>query len=229
MIDQYYNVSLNKTDEGKTMTNDIQTAEEIVNTEIQEIKQTIIVGIGGGGINVLDYLIKNDLKGVQFLVVHTDQEALNKSKATGKILIGSSMTNGKGSGGNPSIARKAAIKDQAILANALKNTNMAIIIAGMGGGNGTGAAPIIAQIARKNKAFTVGIVSTPFFFEGHLKMTQTKEGICRLREAADDIVIISNDKISENMNKSTSIKTAMDYIKNAFYLTVIGLLPLQTG
>lgn len=183
-----------------------------------------IVGVGGYGMKMLDYLIDNNLKGVKFLAVNTDREALNKCKASEKLLIGESLTGGLGAHGDPDIAEKAAIEDKDIIANALKNTHMAIIAAGMGGGTGTGAAPVIAQITNQCNAFTVGLVTMPFPFEGSLKNNQTEKWIARLRESTDIFNIVKNQMIFGKVDKKASIRASFDFIHNIQSQIIMGIL-----
>ncbi|GHV77258.1 cell division protein FtsZ [Spirochaetia bacterium] len=149
-----------------------------------------VIGTGGGGCNAVNRMIEHDLQQVDFIAANTDQQALNLNKAGTKLAIGAKSTCGLGAGGRPEVGEKAAMEDRDAIANVLKGANMVFVTAGMGGGTGTGSAPVIAQVAKEQGALTVGVVTTPFAFEGKKKMERAEEGIAKMREAVDTLIII---------------------------------------
>lgn len=163
--------------------------------DFDNIVQIKVVGVGGGGGNALDRMVEAGVKCVEFISVNTDHQALIRSKATQKIQIGEKITHGKGAGSKPEIGQKAAEESREEIAAALKGTDMVFITAGMGGGTGTGAAPIVAEIAREMGILTIGIVTKPFAFEGRRRMEQAENGISALREHVDSLVVIPNERL----------------------------------
>ena len=163
--------------------------------DLNYIVQIKVVGVGGGGGNALDRMVEAGVKCVEFISVNTDHQALIRSKATQKIQIGEKITHGKGAGSKPEIGQKAAEESREEIAAALKGTDMVFITAGMGGGTGTGAAPIVAEIAREMGILTIGIVTKPFAFEGRRRMEQAENGISALREHVDSLVVIPNERL----------------------------------
>ena len=154
-----------------------------------------VVGVGGGGNNVVNRMVLSGAQGVDFVAVNTDKQALNASSANYKIQIGEKLTGGKGAGSNPEVGRKAAEESRNQMAKALESTDMVFITAGMGGGTGTGAAPVVAEIAREAGVLTVGVVTKPFGFEGRKRMAQAEQGIEELRSKVDSLVIIPNERL----------------------------------
>ncbi len=175
----------------------------------QKIK---VVGVGGGGSNAVNRMIDADIKGVDFICVNTDKQALLRSKAPQKIQIGDKLTQGKGAGGKSEIGKKAAEETRNEVESAIKDADMVFVTAGMGGGTGTGAAPIIASIAKELGILTVGIVTKPFAFEGKKRMTQALGGIEELRKNVDTLIVIPNDRLLDISNNKTSL---MDAFKTA--------------
>ena len=163
--------------------------------DFDNIVQIKVIGVGGGGGNALDRMVMAGVKCVEFVSVNTDKQALQRSKATQKIQIGDKITHGKGAGSNPEIGQKAAEENREEIAAAIKGTDMVFITAGMGGGTGTGAAPVVAQIAREMGVLTIGIVTKPFAFEGKRRMEQAENGIANLREHVDSLGIIPNERL----------------------------------
>lgn len=163
--------------------------------DFDNIVQIKVIGVGGGGGNALDRMVSAGVKCVEFVSVNTDKQALQRSKATQKIQIGDKITHGKGAGSKPEIGQKAAEENREEIAQAIKGTDMVFITAGMGGGTGTGAAPVVAQIAREMGVLTIGIVTKPFAFEGKRRMEQAENGIANLREHVDSLVIIPNERL----------------------------------
>ena len=157
--------------------------------------QIKVVGIGGGGGNAVNRMVRVGVQGVEFLSINTDRQALAMSQATHKIQIGEKLTKGTGAGSNPEKGQRAAEESRDEIAAALKGTDMVFLTAGMGGGTGTGAAPVIAEIARDIGILTVGIVTKPFAFEGRRRMEQAENGIAALREHVDSLVVIPNERL----------------------------------
>ena len=167
-----------------------------------------VIGAGGGGSNAVNRMISAGVSGVEFIVVNTDLQALNSSNAPVKLGIGSKLTGGLGAGGKPEIGEKAAEEDTETLANVLRGADMVFVTAGMGGGTGTGAAPVIAKIAKEQGALTVGVVTKPFNFEGKVKMQLAEDGIAKLREQVDTLIIIPNQHLLKVVDKKTPIRKA---------------------
>jgi len=156
-----------------------------------------VIGVGGGGSNAVNRMIASDLQCVGYRVLNTDAQALLQSAAKQRVQLGQKLTRGLGAGGNPAIGQKAAEESRADLAQSLQGTDLVFIAAGMGGGTGTGAAPVVAEVARECGALTVGIVTKPFSFEGRRRMRQAEEGIARLSEHVDTLIVIPNDRLRE--------------------------------
>jgi cell division protein FtsZ len=156
-----------------------------------------VIGVGGGGSNAVNRMINSDLEGVSFRVLNTDAQALLQSSAESRLQLGQNLTRGLGAGGNPSIGQKAAEESKEELQQALEGSDLVFIAAGMGGGTGTGAAPVVAEVAKQSGALTVGIVTKPFSFEGKRRMRQAEEGISRLAENVDTLIVIPNDRLKD--------------------------------
>ena len=169
-----------------------------------------VVGIGGGGNNVVNRMVRSGVKGVDFIAINTDKQALNASSATYKIQIGEKLTNGKGAGSNPEIGKKSAEENRAQIAKALEDTDMVFVTAGMGGGTGTGGAPIVAEIAREQGILTVGVVTKPFGFEGPRRMRAAEAGIAELREKVDSLVIIPNERLKLATDQKITFANAFE-------------------
>jgi len=168
-----------------------------------------VISAGGGGGNALNRMIDANMTGVDFIAVNTDiQDLFKKSKADVKVQIGAEVTGGRGAGGNPEKGEKAALEDQVAIAEALRGADMVFVTAGMGGGTGTGSVPIIAKIARQLGALTVAVVTTPFEFEGRYKMRLAEEGIAKLREEVDTLIIIPNEHLFKVVDNTTSYNKA---------------------
>jgi cell division protein FtsZ len=167
-----------------------------------------VIGTGGGGSNAVNRMIVCGLQGVEFIAVNTDLQDLNKSNAEIKLQIGSKITCGRGAGGKPEIGEKAANEDRELIADALKDADMVFVTAGMGGGTGTGSAPVIAKVARENGALTVGVVTKPFEFEGRFRMRLAEEGINKMREVVDTLIIIPNQHLLNLVERRTPITEA---------------------
>ncbi len=169
-----------------------------------------VIGVGGGGNNVVNRMVKTGTKGVEFIAINTDKQALAVSSATNKIQIGEKLTNGQGAGSNPEIGRKSAEENRNQIAKALEDADMVFITAGMGGGTGTGAAPIVADIAKELGILTVGVVTKPFRFEGPRRMRQAEAGITELRDKVDSLVIIPNERLKLASDQKITMVNAFE-------------------
>ena len=169
-----------------------------------------VVGVGGGGHNVVNRMVKTGTKGVDFIAVNTDKQALAVSSATYKIQIGEKLTNGQGAGSDPEVGRKSAEENRTQISKALEDADMVFITAGMGGGTGTGAAPIVADIAKELGVLTVGVVTKPFRFEGMRRMKQAEGGITELRNKVDSLVIIPNERLKLATDQKITMVNAFE-------------------
>jgi cell division protein FtsZ len=168
-----------------------------------------VVGVGGGGGNAVDRMIEEDLEGVEFISVNTDAQVLKKSKAPVKIQIGQKLTRGLGAGARPEIGRQALEENREEMRKALDGADLVFITAGMGGGTGTGAAPLIAEMAREMGALTIAIVTKPFLFEGKKRMRQAEEGLSELKRSADTMIVVPNERLLSVVGKGTSFRDAL--------------------
>jgi len=169
-----------------------------------------VIGVGGGGNNVVNRMVRTGARGVDFVAVNTDKQALNVSAATDKIQIGEKLTHGQGAGSDPEVGRKSAEESRNQIAKALEDTDMVFITAGMGGGTGTGGAPIVAEIAREAGILTVGVVTKPFGFEGRRRMTQAEAGINELKTKVDSLVIIPNERLKHATDQKITFANAFE-------------------
>lgn len=178
-----------------------------------------VIGVGGGGGNAVQHMVTTDVEGVDFICANTDAQALNNMHAHSVIQIGGQMTKGLGAGANPDVGRQAALEDRDRIAEMLSGADMVFITAGMGGGTGTGAAPIVAEVARELGILTVAVVTKPFTFEGRKRLMIAEEGIKALKENVDSLIIIPNEKLLPVLGKNTSLinafNTANDVLKGA--------------
>lgn len=174
-------------------------------TDIQELTNIKVIGCGGGGSNAVNRMIVEGLKNVEFIAINTDKQALMLSNANQKIQIGEKLTKGLGAGANPEIGKKAAEESREEITASVKGANMVFITAGMGGGTGTGAAPIVAEIAKSMDILTVGVVTKPFPFEGKRRMRHAEMGIATLKEKVDTLVIIPNERLLNMADKKTTL------------------------
>lgn len=180
----------------------------IMDNENISYNQIRVVGVGGGGGNAINGMVESGIVGVEFLSINTDRQILENSKATHKIQIGEKVTGCMGAGGDPAVGRKAAEESRDVIADALRGADMVFITAGMGGGTGTGAAPVVAEVARELGALTVGIVTKPFKFEGRKRMDQAEDGIRDLEKYVDSLIVIPNERLKLLGDKSLSVKDA---------------------
>ncbi len=176
--------------------------------DLEQFANIKVIGVGGGGNNAVNRMIAAGLKGVEFIAVNTDAQALFLSQAANKIQIGAKLTKGLGAGANPDIGEKAAEESRDELVQALRGADMVFVTAGMGGGTGTGAAPIVAEVAKEIGALTVGVVTKPFTFEGKRRHTQAERGIVNLKSRVDTLITIPNDRLLQVIDKNTSIVDA---------------------
>lgn len=167
-----------------------------------------VVGVGGGGTNAVNRMIEAGVKGVEFIAVNTDKQSLEKSAATHKVVIGEKLTRGRGAGANPDVGFRAAEESKEEIANLLRGTDMVFVTTGMGGGTGTGAAPVVAKIAKEMGILTIGIVTKPFLFERAKRMSLAEEGIKKLSECVDSLIVIPNEKLKQVSAEPITLKNA---------------------
>ena len=187
-----------------------------------------VIGVGGGGSNAVDRMMAEGIKGVEFITVNTDAQALMLSKAPSRVRLGDKLTRGLGAGGDPEIGRKAAEESTEDLYAALKGSDMVFITAGMGGGTGTGAAPTVAQIAKESGALTIGVVTRPFTFEGSRRMQAAEEGINTLKEHADTLIAIPNDRLLQLADKRASLQDTFRMADEVLHQGIQGISELIT-
>lgn len=194
----------------------------------QQFTSIKVVGVGGGGGNAVNRMIDAGIQGVEFIAVNTDGQALNLSNADTKVRIGDTITGGRGVGGDPEKGAEAALEDRQTVADSLRGADMVFVTAGMGGGTGTGAAPVIAQIAKESGALTVGVVTRPFQFEGRVRLTQAEKGLATLKENVDALITIPNDRLLQVLDKGTSMLEAFRYADDVLRQGVQGISDLIT-
>ena len=188
-----------------------------------------VIGVGGAGGNAVNRMIDDGVQGVSFIVANTDVQALNSNKAENKIQLGPKLTRGLGAGSHPEVGQKAAEESEQTIEDALKGADMIFITAGMGGGTGTGAAPVVAKIARETGALTVGVVTRPFSFEGPKRSKNAAEGITQLKQYVDTLVIIANNRLLEMVDKKTPMMDAFKEADNVLKQGVQGISDLITS
>ncbi|WP_414046735.1 cell division protein FtsZ [Macrococcus equi] len=185
-----------------------------------------VIGVGGGGNNAVNRMIDHGMNNVEFIAINTDGQALNLSKATSKIQIGEKLTRGLGAGANPEIGKKAAEESREQIEDAIQGADMVFVTAGMGGGTGTGAAPVVAKIAKEMGALTVGVVTRPFSFEGRKRQTQAAAGVEAMKAAVDTLIVIPNDRLLDIVDKSTPMMEAFKEADNVLRQGVQGISDL---
>lgn len=204
--------------------------------DVDQFASIKVIGVGGGGNNAVNRMINSGLKGVEFIAINTDKQALHMSQAQMKVQIGEKLTKGLGAGANPEVGQKAAEESKDKLSEVIKGADMVFITAGMGGGTGTGAAPIVAEVAKEMGILTVGVVTKPFTFEGRKRMLHAEKGIEELRSKVDTLVTIPNERLLQVVEKKSSIieafKIADDVLKQGVQgisdlITVPGLVNLD--
>ena len=181
-----------------------------LDTGVENVVRIKVIGVGGGGNNVVNRMVRSGTRGVDFVAVNTDKQALNVSSATYKIQIGEKLTHGQGAGSDPEVGRKSAEESRAQISKALEDTDMVFITAGMGGGTGTGGAPIVAEIAREQGILTVGVVTKPFGSEGRRRMQQAEKGIEELQGKVDSLVIIPNERLKHATDQKITFANAFE-------------------
>lgn len=204
--------------------------------EMDQLAKIKVIGIGGGGGNAVNRMIESGVKGVEFIVANTDLQVLNNSKADVKIQIGATLTDGLGAGAKPEIGREAAVESKKEIEEALAGADMIFITCGMGGGTGTGAAPVVAEIAQNLGALTVAIVTKPFGFEGKRRMENALAGLEELKKHVDTLIVIPNDRLREIIDKTTPMLEAFKEVDNVLrrgvqsisdLIAVVGLVNLD--
>lgn len=193
---------------------------------IDAVAKIKVIGVGGGGSNAVNRMIEHGVQGVEFIAVNTDAQALNMSKADVKLQLGAKLTRGLGAGANPDIGKKAAEESREQLIEALDGADMVFVTAGMGGGTGTGAAPVIAEISKEIGALTVGVVTKPFMFEGRKRMQHAQHGIQAFKEKVDTLIVIPNDKLLEIVERNTPMIEAFREADNVLRQGVQGITDL---
>ena len=202
------------------MVNDLITGENFA--------QIKVVGVGGGGGNAVNRMINEGLGGVDFIAVNTDNQALMLSKAKTRVRIGDKLTRGLGAGGNPEIGRKAAEESSEDLLEVLRGSDMIFVACGMGGGTGTGASPVIAQIAKELGALTIGVVTRPFTFEGTRRAQLAKTGIEALKSQVDTLIVIPNDRLLQMADKRSTLQQAFSLADDVLRQGIQGISELIT-
>ncbi len=185
--------------------------------EMDQIAKIKVIGIGGGGCNAVNRMIESGVKGVDFIVANTDLQVLNSSKAPVKLQIGATITNGLGAGTKPEVGKESALESKSEIEDALRGADMVFVTCGMGGGTGTGGAPIVAEIAQSLGALTVGIVTKPFRFEGNRRMEQAIKGVEELKKHVDTLIVIPNDKLRDIIDESTQFEDAFKEVDNVLH------------
>jgi cell division protein FtsZ len=201
---------------------------EQIKSDVESFARIRVVGVGGSGNNAVNYMINSKVKGVEFIAVNSDAQDLHHSLAKKKIHIGKNLTRGLGAGGNPDMGRRAAEETREEIANAIKGSDMIFITGGMGGGTGTGAAPVAAKIARESGALTVGVVTKPFLFEGQERMRMALQGIEDLKKEVDALITIPNDRLLAIVDKETTVRSAFEMCDNILKQAVEGISDLIT-
>lgn len=187
-----------------------------------------VIGVGGGGSNAVNRMIEEGIQGVEFIAVNTDAQALTLSKASIRVRLGDKLTRGLGAGGDPEVGRKAAEETADELYNVLKGSDMVFVTAGMGGGTGTGAAPVVAQVAKECGALTIGVVTRPFTFEGARRMQSAEAGIGKLKEHAHTLIAIPNDRLLQIADKRSSLQDAFRLADDVLHQGIQGISELIT-
>jgi cell division protein FtsZ len=202
--------------------------EAAVNGEGESSARIVVVGVGGGGSNAVNRMIQAGVHSVEFVAVNTDTQALSRSDARHRIRIGEKLTRGLGAGGSPQIGQRAAEESQELIYDLLRGADMVFVAAGMGGGTGTGASPVVASIARELGALTVGVVTKPFTFEGRKRMDAAEEGIANLRQRVNTLITIPNDKMLTVIDKRTSLEQAFGVVDDVLRQGIQGISELIT-
>ncbi len=201
---------------------------EQIKSDVESFARIRVVGVGGSGNNAVNYMVGSKVKGVEFIAVNSDAQDLHHSLAKKKIHIGKNLTRGLGAGGNPEQGRRAAEETREEINNSIKGSDMIFVTCGMGGGTGTGAAPVVAKIARESGALTVGVVTKPFLFEGQERMRLALQGIEELKKEVDALITIPNDRLLAIVDRETTVKSAFEQCDNVLKQAVEGISDLIT-
>ena len=199
-----------------------------IKPEVEAFARIKVLGIGGSGKNALNHMINSKVKGVDFIAVNTDSQDLHHVQAKRKIHIGKNLTRGLGAGMNPELGKRAVEETKEEIQEAIKGADMCFITCGLGGGTGTGAAPIVARISKEMGALTVAVVTKPFFFEGQMRMKLAEQGLEELRQAVDAIIVIPNDRLLSTISKETTAKSAFAICDDVLKSAVEGISDLIT-
>jgi len=201
---------------------------EQIRTDVESFARIRVVGVGGSGKNAVNHMVSSKVRGVEFIAINSDAQDLHHSLAKKKIHIGKNLTRGLGAGGNPEMGRRAAEETREEINNSIKGSDMIFITGGMGGGTGTGSAPVVAKIARESGALTVGVVTKPFLFEGQERMRLALAGIEELKQEVDALIIIPNDRLLAIVDKETTVQNAFEQCDNILKQAVEGISNLIT-
>jgi len=198
------------------------------NPQVEAFARIKVIGVGGGGQNAVNRMIEEGIQGVEFIVANTDAQALTLSKSPIRVRLGDKLTRGLGAGGDPEVGRKAAEESADELYNVLKGADMVFVTAGMGGGTGTGAAPVVSQVAKESGALTIGVVTRPFTFEGGRRMTAAEAGIDKMKEHAHTLISIPNDRLLQLADKKSSLQDAFRMADDVLHQGIQGISELIT-
>jgi cell division protein FtsZ len=215
----------NLNSDGNAMSHEESWSGDIVPSNAAKIK---VIGVGGSGGNAVNRMIESEVSGVEFWAINTDAQALTQSRASQRLQVGQKLTRGLGAGGNPAIGQKAAEESRDEIAQALEGSDLVFITAGLGGGTGTGGAPIVAEIAKEIGALTIGVVTRPFTFEGRRRISQADEGIAALQSRVDTLIVIPNNKLLSVINEQTPVQEAFRYADDVLRQGVQGISDIIT-
>ena len=212
----------------KPLSHNPQNPMPKINPDVEAFARITVAGVGGSGRNAINHMVDSKVKGVEFMVLNTDAQDLHNSLAKKKIHIGKNLTRGLGTGMNPDLGKRAAEETKEEIQEALKGSDMVFIAAGMGGGTGTGAAPVVARTAKELGALTIGVVTKPFFFEGPQRMKLAEAGLEELRKEVDALIVIPNDRLLATVAKETTMKNAFAMCDEILRQAVEGISDLVT-
>ncbi|EAW35671.1 cell division protein FtsZ [Lyngbya sp. PCC 8106] len=216
---------VNPNNESNSMPHEESWSTDIIPSNAAKIK---VIGVGGSGGNAVNRMIESEVSGVEFWAVNTDAQALAQSKALKRLQVGQKLTRGLGAGGNPAIGQKAAEESRDEIAHSLEGADLVFITAGLGGGTGTGGAPVVAEVAKEVGALTIGVVTRPFTFEGRRRISQADEGVAALQSRVDTLIIIPNNKLLSVINEQTPVQEAFRYADDVLRQGVQGISDIIT-
>ena len=216
---------VNPNSESNSMPHEESWSSDIIPSNAAKIK---VIGVGGSGGNAVNRMIESEVSGVEFWAVNTDAQALAQSKALKRLQVGQKLTRGLGAGGNPAIGQKAAEESRDEIAHSLEGADLVFITAGLGGGTGTGGAPVVAEVAKEVGALTIGVVTRPFTFEGRRRISQADEGVAALQSRVDTLIIIPNNKLLSVINEQTPVQEAFRYADDVLRQGVQGISDIIT-